>query len=246
MKLAACYTVFNGLELLEDSIESIRPMVDKVIVCYQTTSNKGETRKEVETFCKVLKNVELLPFEPDLSLNTKANERSKHQIMVEFSAKLGCTHFVLMACDHFYRSSEFRWAKKEIEKHGYDATFSKMYTYYKHENWRLDPIEDYFCPFINEIKPCTRVEYQRNYHEHVDPSVMLTGVTNPYSFNRNELMLHHYSMVRIDIEDKFRNAAASIRWNKEQVERFKEEFKNAKLGDSISYFQGRKLVLTST
>jgi hypothetical protein len=56
-------------------------------------------------------------------------------------------------------------------------------------------------------------------------------------------MMHHYSMIRQDIEGKFRNAAASIRWKPEQVERFIREYNNYDLSNNegISYFQGRRI-----
>ncbi len=42
-KLGAAYNVFDGEELLWRSIESIRPVVQFVVVVYQTTSNFGNT-----------------------------------------------------------------------------------------------------------------------------------------------------------------------------------------------------------
>jgi hypothetical protein len=41
-KLGAAYNVFDGEELLWRSIESIRPVVQFVVVVYQTTSNFGD------------------------------------------------------------------------------------------------------------------------------------------------------------------------------------------------------------
>jgi hypothetical protein len=41
-KLGAAYNVFDGEELLEQSIRSIRPLVSYVVVVYQTRSNFGE------------------------------------------------------------------------------------------------------------------------------------------------------------------------------------------------------------
>ena len=41
MKLGACYNVFDGEELLEASILSIRDSVDFIVIVYQTVSNFG-------------------------------------------------------------------------------------------------------------------------------------------------------------------------------------------------------------
>ena len=40
-KLGAAYNVFDGIELLEGSIRSVRPVVSYVVVVFQTVSNFG-------------------------------------------------------------------------------------------------------------------------------------------------------------------------------------------------------------
>ena len=42
MRLGACYNVFDGHELLEWSVRSIREEVCHIVVVYQTVSNFGE------------------------------------------------------------------------------------------------------------------------------------------------------------------------------------------------------------
>jgi len=61
-------------------------------------------------------------------------------------------------------------------------------------------------------------------------------------YDINECVLHHYSMVRNDIHDKFRNSASSGNWSNEKLQTFIDEYENAKVGDSISYFKGSKIV----
>ena len=246
MKLAALYTVWNGLELLDQSIDQIYNEVDFIVICWQHTSNKGEYSNKVEPFVRRIegRKVYLVEFKPDFAVNTKENERKKHNLMVEKAKKLGASHCFFSATDHFYKPKEFIKAKEYCKKNDFDVTFTAMYTYYKQVNWRLDPIEDYFMPFICKLHPHTRVENVNGYPVRVDPSIKLNTCNSWHLFEQSEIMLHHYSMIRIDIDNKFRNAAASIRWTPEQIERFKKEFKDAKLGDSISYFQGRILVET--
>ena len=41
MKLAAIYNVFDAEELLPYSIQSIKHMVDEIVIVYQTVSNCG-------------------------------------------------------------------------------------------------------------------------------------------------------------------------------------------------------------
>jgi len=137
MKLAVGYTIYNGLELLEKSIESIDQFADVIILCYQTTSNKGIKSGLVEPMMQKFKGKKfhLVKFTPDLSQNTKVNERRKLQLRIDEARKLGCTHFLPMACDHFYLSYEFKAAMEAVEYMNYFVSVTKMFTYFKHPTW---------------------------------------------------------------------------------------------------------------
>lgn len=249
MKLAACYTVFNGLELLKQSIEQIKNHVDEIIICYQDISNKGNKCDKVHPFIMDFarnfngKNIHILYFKPDLPGNTKENERKKHQKMLTTARILGCTHFFLAATDHFYKEKEFVFGKNTCQLHNYDVTFTKMFTYYKYPTWQITPIEAYCMPFIMKINPDTKIESKINYPVVVDPSVKVSPMNNFYVFEESDLMLHHYSMIRENIADKFKNAAASMRWTNGLAEKFENEFLNYdyELNPGIEYFQGRKI-----
>lgn len=246
MKLAACYTVFNGTELLSGSISQIIDHVDVLLVCFQNVSNTGEHDCDIERrLAAELPNshkLRLVHFQPDLSLRTKLNEINKHNLMLSELRALECTHFVMMACDHYYEGKKFAEAKEKAIGGDYDVTFSNMFTYYKHPNWRLEPIEDYMMPFIMKVHPAGIFRFACQYPEKVDPALKYFPCASHYTFARSELMLHHFSMIRIDIENKFRNAAASVNWSPERVEKFISEYKNAKVGNNVLYFKGRKIV----
>lgn len=247
MRLAACYTVFNGLELLKHSIRSINDHVDDIVICWQSISNKGNKSDEVREFIENMMN-EFNPkytfkkFTPNINLSTKENEIIKHQMMIDAAKELNCTHFHLTATDHYYIPDEYARAKEIIEKNDYDCTVTNMYTYYKYPTWQLIPIEDYKAPFINKLYPNTRMSTGA-FGAYVDPSVKVNTCKRFHCFSEQDIMLHHYSMVRDDVEDKFKNAAASIGWKPGTVERLLKEYNNYDLAknEGISYFQGRKI-----
>jgi hypothetical protein len=249
MKLAACYTVFNGLELLENSINQIKNHVDEIIICYQETSNKGNKCDKVRNFVMdfarnfTKKNIHIVYFKPILSETTKENERMKHQKMLAAARILGCTHFFMAATDHFYVENEFVFGKNTCQIHDYDVTFTKMFTYYKHPTWQLMPIESYYMPFIMKISNNTSIKKMPSYPVIVDPSVQINTIDSFYIFEENDLMLHHYSMIRENINDKFKNAAASIRWTYGMAEKFEQEYNSYNIDENpgIEYFQGRRI-----
>lgn len=257
MKLALLYTVWIGddMEMLKSSIMHHKDLVDAIYINYQYISNRGETAHDnkavfwdmMREFATNYPNVFIGDFfKPDLNVNTKENERVKHNNMIQLlknhAQTDGYTHFIMTACDHFYTPGQLEWAKEYHQSHNIDLSFTMMRTYYKHANWYLDPMEYYYMPFIHKLYPETEISKNVKYPVRVDPSVMVNTSKKFRVFTPDECLLHHYSMVRKDIERKLRNAAASIRWTPQQVETFISEYHNAKPGDQISYFQGRKIV----
>lgn len=245
-KLAACYTIFNGEELLEKSMQQIDSAVDFFVLCYQKMSNKGEKREEIEAFMQRFKGnprIVLVNFEPNLSDSTKENERKKHQIMLEYARYNGATHVLLSAVDHFYDLNQFKCAKAVAIFADIDVTFTKMFTYYKHPTWQLTPMEEYYMPFIIKMHKDTKITSFGKYPVLVDPSVKVNTISSYRIFGVDECVMHHYSMIRKDIRNKFKNAAASIRWKPDQVKNFIEEYENYDLEKNIgvSYFGGRKI-----
>jgi hypothetical protein len=245
MKIAILYTVWTGddMQMLKKSIEQHAPYFDGLCICFQNLSNKGNMNysggipsisSDIDTF--------YISFTPDLRLNTKENERIKHDLMIQEAKKKGYTHFVLSACDHFYNGNQIILAKEwHLKNPEIEVSLTKMITYYKNDNWCLFPLEKYCMPFIHVIQKGTQISRSHKYPVVVDPSVMVNA-SKFKVFQENEVILHHYSMIRTDIKKKFNNAAASIRWTEKQINKFIDEYENAKIGDEISYFNGLKLV----
>ena len=128
-KLAACYTIFNGEELLEKSMQQIDSEVDFFVLCYQKVSNKGEKRDEIEAFMQRFKGnprIVLVRFDPNPTENTKENERKKHQYMLDYARYNGASHVLLAAVDHFYDKNQFKCAKSVAICADIDVTFTKM------------------------------------------------------------------------------------------------------------------------
>lgn len=242
MKLICCYTVFNGLELLEKSIEQIYNYVDEIIICTQKFSNtrlKGNEFIPKSIYAK--EKIFFCEYEPDFKLNTKANERAKHNLLINEAKKRGATHFFLSAVDHFFLKEDF--IKAKIKARNYDVTLTQMYTYFKKPTWQLDPPEDYWMPFICKLYPHTEFTPAQYNQFHTDPSVRINTRETIYGFPRHEISMYHYSAVRKDITNKFRNAAASIRWTPEIIKGFEDEFKNYDIqkNEGVKYFGGRKI-----
>jgi hypothetical protein len=239
MKLVLLYTYFNGFEQFEHSFSKMNELVDDVVFCYQRISNTGNTNDVLDLELNQLdKSIHWLEYVPNLSLNTKENERIKHALMIDYARKINATHFILSAVDHVYSREAVELALSE----NVDVTFTRMFTYYKHDNWRVEPPEDYYMPFVHKLYNDTTIVSNVRYPVITDPSVRVNTIGTYKVYDIDECVMHHYSMVRKDIHNKFKNSASSGNWSPEKLQLFIHEYDNAKLGDSITYFKCRKLV----
>jgi hypothetical protein len=232
--------------MLLKSIQHHKNMVDRITVCIQIVSNKGEHAECDNIILNKLievKEIDVIKFTSNLLVSTKENERNKHNDMIEYAKNMGATHFIMAAADHFYSENTINKGKEIILSDKYDLIVTKMKTYYKHFNWMIWPLEDYYMPFIHKVSLNTFISGNVHYPVLVDPSVKVTTSKNIYIMPENEGLLHHYSMIRKDISKKFNNAAASIRWTPEQIETFENEYKYASVGDCISYFKYHKIII---
>ena len=237
MRLAACYTVFNGLELLEYAIDSVKNHVDEIIIAFQTVSNYGNECKDILDFKKRFPNYDYIEYKPNLKVDAKTNEKLKHQGLIERSRGLNCSHFFLSATDHLYKEDEILYAKNLIETTGVKTTYSKMITYFKTPTLRLEPLEAYYMPFICS----TSVNIGPHAPVLVDPACSFRPFAPFYVFNEDEVLMHHFSWIRDDISSKLDNAAAKVNWL-DKIEEFKEKYNNFKLGDKFPYYPTHEIV----
>lgn len=248
MKLGVIYTVFNGLELLEGSIRQILDHVDQIVIVYQTVSNRGNSDPHVEPFVMRLmekigdRKIMAIPFTPNLKIGTKENERAKFNVGLEILKDLKCTHFMLSAVDHYYYPNEFKAAREKAEAGDWDVTLTQLYTYYKYPTWQITPIEDTFMPLICKLHPNSRYDVTR-WSYLVDPAVRVLPSNTFYLYPQEEIMLHHYSVIREDVRNKFNNAAASSRWG-DKAGVYLNEYLNYDLKENpgLHYFGGRKVI----
>jgi hypothetical protein len=246
MKLVAIYSVFDGIEFLRGAMKSIENCVDGFIIIYQKTSNHGEVdgtvMDQVMKSVSEFENICLMPFEPNLRLPDKKNELNKHNQSIELAKAMGFSHFIIGAVDHYFDELEFQRAKEKAED--FDLTLTGMFTYFKKPTWQLTPIETYLMPFICKLYPETKfVEPVWKLPYVVDPSVRINTTAKHYLFAQDEIMMHHFSMVRADVAKKIRNAAGHKRWgNKINNYLHEAEHYSIEQNKGIEYFHGRTVV----
>lgn len=222
MKLGISYNIFDGEELLRDSILSIRNCADYVSIVYQETSNHGnECSEELIPLIESLQEEglvdEVQKYKPNLNASPHFNEVNKRNIGVFISEGAGCTHHMSMDSDEFYVESELEYVKNEIEKNDYDATACQMVTYYKKPYLRLEPKEEYYVSLIYKLRNL-QFEMGAPFPVQVDPTRRM-HTDNFKSFTRHEIEMHHMSYVRKDISAKLRDSSAKMNFNDENIQK---------------------------
>lgn len=230
MKLGICYMVFDGEELLEFAIKSIRNEVDYVSVTYQSISYHGNLPNPLllQTLYR-LKSLslidELVHYETDLSLTPKENELKLRNLGLETSRRAGCTHHISSDVDELYQPEQLRYAKENMDG---DFCMAPCEIYYKEPTYLVVPPSDLLITFIhpiNNIYQCNlafpfKVEITRRLQNYIKYKV----------FNKNEITIHHMSYVRKDMKAKFANSCNKDSYN---VNRFINQLETHQLGDKV-------------
>ncbi len=218
MKYGVSYNLFDGEELLESSINSIRNNVDYISVVYQTISNFGQPCSEgLVPLLEDLKSRglidELFEYRPKVNKGGHYNEIRKRNIGIILSEGAGCDYHMAMDSDEFYTDEQMKYVKKTLEEGGYNTSACQMVTYYKDSEHRLDPKEEYYVSLFHKMGDGIEYVIGAPFPVLVDPTRRVnyanTGLINTKIFTRDEVEMHHMSYVRKDIRKKLQNSSAS-------------------------------------
>jgi len=218
MKLALSYSAFDGVELLKHSILSIQNHVDYVNVIYQDESYYGKQIREVDR--KRLHNLKkegfvdkLIRVNPEKTgeVNVaKGHEKKKRITGIEDCLDNGCTHFVSMDVDEFYKDTEFEWAKRQVKNRNLSLTACKIKNYWNLPTYQKEGYSEggnFHVPFICEINKNTKIG--DNFFCKVDPTRKIKNTDDNvgHVFHPEDVHMHHMKNVREDLLWKYQNTS---------------------------------------
>jgi hypothetical protein len=229
MKLGVSYNVFDAEEHLENSIKLIRNNVEYICVIYQTISNYGnKSNDSLVDLLTDLKNKKLVDeiyeYKPSVEKGGGFNETTKRNIGLYLCEKNGCTHHMSMDTDEFYLENEFFLLKEEMKNNNYDSSFCNMISYYNSTEYIRYPFEDYYVSLIYKIRKNKNFIYGYPCPVEIDPARRMDA-GNYRIFNRDEIQMHHLSMIRNDIKSKLENSSAKVLFQNKITE-IVENYKN--------------------
>lgn len=244
MKLGVSYNLFDGEELLEDSIRYIRNEVDFISVVYQTTSNFGnQTDSNIEDFLYNLKSKKIIDkifrYNPQIENGPHWNETMKRNTGIVLSESFGCTHHISMDTDEFYKTEEFKKAKQEIIDNNYEITCVKVVPYFKNTIYQYEEPDDLYVTFIFNLK--NKTFKMCNTPVLIDPTRRLEG--NYHIFNKDDIYMHHFTMIRKDLKKKIENSSAKINIHKHMDDVIRE-YENWEYPNDITMVTNQKRKVT--
>ncbi len=232
MLLGVSYSLWDGEELLEHSIKSIRRNVDYISVVYQEVSNHGQPcapglRNMLEELMSkgLIDNIHL--FVPDLAdtggENASINETRKRNIGLNISRAVGCSHHMTIDTDEFYTDGQFRYMKEIMGSGDFGTAYCQHCQYYKDSIYILKNKEQEYVAAIEKITPETKYVYMIEAPVAVDPT-RKTNNTTYRIFTRDEVEMHHMSFVRKDIRKKLMNHSSRRFFTEEGVNMIAEYY----------------------
>jgi len=256
MRLGVAYNLFDGEELLEYSIKSIRKNVDFICVIWQKISNHGEPcSEEMEDFLNKLVRDGLVDklylYEPDIvnigGDNARLNEIKKRNIGLELCRQNRCTHHMTIDTDEFYTDKQFRFMKKEMERGNYGTGYCRHVQYYHDSIYQFKYPERNYVSTIEKIMPNTKFVYNIPCVVVIDPTrktnnVMEGGLTYRI-FTRKECEMHHMSYVRKDFRKKTKSHSNRSDFSNESIEKIIECYESWKYPEKCIKAEGLSEVI---
>lgn len=208
------YSVFDGEELLEASLRSIRAEVDYINVVYQTISWYGKAADP--GLLALLHSLrerglidELIEFTPDLKLKPRINERAKRNVGLKHARAHGCHYFMSMDCDEFYLAEELAASKRKILEHNFSHCYCIWVPYgasplLRPRDW---PGGIGFVPFFARLTPWSKLKLSRGNICPVDSTRAMALWPLASQQFMSTVTMHHFSLVRKDVRKKFENSS---------------------------------------
>lgn len=228
-KWGVSYSVFDGFELLEKSILSIRECVDYVNVVYQKTSWYGNPcDEELLPTLNELKNKGLIDeiieynyiHKEGRSGHAPKYEKQKRTLGLKAAIKNKCTYFMTMDCDEFYFKEEVQKAKDYILIHKLTHSFALIYSYiYKPIYRKL--YSDYYVPFFAKINKYSsfipfhftklnvcNVDHTRLLNRYIYFKFLFIKIYSKYKpYVMDFIYMHHMTSIRKNVTSKFNNSS---------------------------------------
>jgi hypothetical protein len=208
------YSVFDGEELLEKSILSIKDTVDYINVVYSDVSWNGKDKNpHLLPYLKTLKEKglidELIEYKINFNKSGGKNELAKRNLGLKYAKKANITYFMTMDVDEFYIKEEIEKTKNFILENGITHCFCNYINYGFLPTKRLCTSTFGHVPFFSKINKNSKLTKNNNIITKIDSTRKLNHFIGAKYFVTNLISMHHMSYIRKDLSKKFLNSNAA-------------------------------------
>lgn len=200
-----CINFWCDHELLAPSVKNWQNMGIHVLIIYSDHSNYGQyTNNSKYLTAPEFKDCILVQHEPRTGWQPMDNERHKRQAGLEKARQLGFSHIITADVDEFYEPFTVDW--------NLDGTVVRCKTYFKNPCLTIG-LDVTLVPFVHKITPELRYSFNTRYPFAFDGSGIRIDPTRQFNINsgvelNENIVMHHYSWCRRDIETKIKNSTA--------------------------------------
>ena len=222
MKLGAIIITWaDSVCMLSSCIENVAKVAEEVIVVWSLNSNHGVRDNAVLQFISTtkLKGVTWVEHEPTPRLKPSQNEIRKRNRGIDEAYKLGCTHFLMLDADEYYKPEELRIEKERFKNTDLNGMVHRIKVFVGSPTLCcLD--NNTIVPGIQKIEKHTEVGTFQKYPFAYDHGVARIDGTRRTNVTTGVIMsdffMYHASYVRRDIDMKINNSSANLK-NRKQI-----------------------------
>lgn len=216
MRLASIICVWSDvLELLPYCIASIKKVADEVIVVWSQSSNRGQKDDELLRYISMSHDYSIrwTQLEPSQGLKPRDNETRKRNHGLKYAYEIGCTHFIIMDGDEFYKPEELLQDKERFKNIDLNGMVHRLKVFIGKPTFCCD--DHTLVPGIQKLNRDTEVGNFRKYpfaydkagNAHIDPT---RRPSHTKGVIMSDYFMWHMSYVRRNIDMKIRNSTANL------------------------------------
>lgn len=229
-KVGAAYNTFYGIELLEKSIESIRPTVDYVVIVHQRKSFSGnmEDPNNDKLFKKMLddKLIDDIIYYDQINKNIQTCVLEKRNIGLEYCKKNKCDFIIPMDADERYNKTELLEELNYMYDNDIKTLYSPIHSYFYDEYHYF--ADTYYVPSAFRID--NRVFEISQSSVLVDPVRKMTEK----KYRISKMPMHHYTYLKNSFKNKIGKSVSSynpeINKNFEKIHQYLQNWKEGMNG----------------
>jgi hypothetical protein len=231
-KVGAAYNTFYGLEMIEESINSIKNVVDYIVIVHQKKGFNGnpEPKENKEILERLRAIAEIVYYKP--GGDKRAGVLEKRNIGLEYCKKNDCDFIMPLDTDEIYNEIELLHEIKFMHKNNIDTLYSSIKAYYYSRDYYFN--DTYYVPSVYKIN-------QRKF-EKQKSSVLCDPLRKMKEGNYrvSKMPMHHYTYLLENFIEKVDNSIMSMNPDlKDNKQKIKEHLLKFKPGNKALVHMNR-------